>query len=68
MFLTKVAIAKHLGVSRGAVYALIKNDPTFPEPVLITPSCPRWLDAAIDAWALARSEAVNQKPKGDRAA
>ncbi|HBM7636779.1 TPA: AlpA family phage regulatory protein [Enterobacter asburiae] len=67
MFLNKTEVAKHIGLCSRSVAHLIKTDPTFPKPVYITPVRPHWLDAAIDAWAQARSDAVNQKPKGGRA-
>lgn len=69
MFLNKRELAAYIGVSRNTVYELISEDPTFPKPVLLTRNSVReqWLDAAIDAWALARMEAVNQKPKRGRA-
>lgn len=68
MFLNKTEIANHIGLCRRSVAHLIKTDPTFPKPVYLTPSRPHWLDAAIDAWAQARSDAVNQHSKGGRAA
>ena len=60
MFLNKVEVAQRIGVGRSNVDYIIKTDPTFPKPVQLTPSRPQWLDAAIDAWALARSEAANK--------
>lgn len=68
MFLNKTEVAKHIGLCSRSVAHLIKTDPTFPKPVYITPVRPHWLDVAIDAWALARSEAVNRKQdRGDAA-
>ncbi|WP_391487049.1 helix-turn-helix transcriptional regulator [Leclercia tamurae] len=67
MFLNKSELAAYIGVGRNNVYHILNTDPTFPKPVYITPSRPQWLDAAIDAWALARSNEA-QKQKGGRAA
>lgn len=68
MFLNKIEIARRIGVGKNNIAYIVKNDPTFPKPVYLTPSRPQWLDVAIDAWALARSEAVNRKQdRGDAA-
>lgn len=68
VFLNKTEVAQRIGVGRTNVDYIIKTDPTFPKPVQLTPSRPHWLDVAIDAWALARSEMVNQKQERGRAA
>lgn len=68
MFLNKSELAAYIGVGRNNVYHILNTDPTFPKPVYIMPCRPQWLDTAIDAWAQARSDAVNQKPNGGRAA
>ncbi|MFG0648075.1 AlpA family phage regulatory protein [Leclercia adecarboxylata] len=67
MFLNKSALAAYIGVGRNTVYDLITTDPTFPKPVVLAGEREQWLDAAIDAWAQARSDEA-QKTKGGRAA
>ncbi|CAB5528235.1 Predicted transcriptional regulator [Citrobacter werkmanii] len=68
MFLNKNEVAHRIGVCRTNVDYIIKTDPTFPKPVQLTPSRPQWLDTAIDAWALERSNAAQKNSRKGRAA
>ena len=48
--LKPVEVAARLGVTRGTVYKILKTDPSFPKPIHVTPSSPRWRPADLDTW------------------
>lgn len=68
MFLNQIEVGRRIGVGKNSIGYIVKNDPTFPKPVYLTPSRPHWLDTAIDDWARARSDAAQQNPRRGRAA
>jgi predicted DNA-binding transcriptional regulator AlpA len=46
-------IAEMLGVSRQRIHAIIKTDPTFPEPEAVLSAGKIWLRSSIDGWRAA---------------
>ena len=36
----------------------LKNDPTFPKPIRLTPGCVRWKLSDLEAWEAAQSKAA----------
>ncbi|ECC3678853.1 AlpA family phage regulatory protein [Salmonella enterica subsp. enterica] len=68
MFLNQIEVGRRIGVGKNSIGYIVKNDPTFPKPVYLTPSRPQWLDTAIDTWALERSNAAQKNSRKGRAA
>ncbi|AUZ67089.1 MULTISPECIES: helix-turn-helix transcriptional regulator [Citrobacter] len=64
MFLNAKQAAEHIGIGRTLFYKILGSDPTFPKPVQLASSRRLWDPARLNAWALARSEAVNPPNRG----
>lgn len=47
-------IAEMLGVTRQRVHAIVKTDPTFPEPVAVLSAGKVWLRPDVEKWAEGR--------------
>lgn len=54
----QVAAACNIGIS--TVWNLVKEDPTFPKPIYLSPRVVRWTNAEIIAWVKARAAARNE--------
>jgi predicted DNA-binding transcriptional regulator AlpA len=48
--LRKRELARRLSVNPWTVDRLRKSDPSFPQPIWLTPTTPVWLAAEVDAW------------------
>ena len=59
-YLGKLAVSKHLGVSRTTVDLWRKEDPTFPKPIVFSRFVLRWDINDIEAWAHAKKIASNE--------
>lgn len=46
--------AKKLGMARGTLWRLAKEDPDFPKPVKISPKITGWIEAEIDQYIAAK--------------
>lgn len=46
--------ADHIGVHRSTIYTLVRDDPTFPQPVRVRPRCPRLVLCELDRWVQMR--------------
>ena len=44
-------VQRFLRIKRTAIHRLLKNDPTFPRPVQITPKAIGWKRQELEAWA-----------------
>lgn len=49
--MTSGDVARLLGISRQGVAYLLKKDPSFPEPLLVTPVGRLWARVEIERWA-----------------
>ncbi len=54
----QVAAACNIGIS--TVWNLVKEDPTFPKPIYLSPRVVRWPNSEIIAWVKARADARNE--------
>lgn len=59
-FLTKLDVAKRLGISRATVDIWRKADPTFPKPVVLSAFILRWDIEEVDAWAIAKKPSADE--------
>lgn len=44
------AVATHLGVTRWTINHWMRTDPTFPQPIRLTPKTPRWRPEDVESW------------------
>lgn len=51
-------VGEALGLGRGVIYRLMKDDETFPRPVYIRPNVPRFKESEVLAWLEARTKAA----------
>lgn len=58
MFLTDKQIASRYDVSRPTVWRWLKVDPSFPQPVRLSPGCVRWRLEDIERWESAKAGAA----------
>jgi predicted DNA-binding transcriptional regulator AlpA len=56
MFLSDLQLADRYGVSRVTIWRWRKSDPTFPQPVLLSPGCSRWRLDLIEAWERSKAQ------------
>lgn len=54
-FLSDTQIAARYGVHRSTPWRWSKTDPTFPQPVILTPGCTRWKLSELEAWEAAKA-------------
>lgn len=57
----QVAAACNIGIS--TVWNLVKDDPTFPKPIYLSPRVARWPNEEIVAWVKSRAAARNNLAK-----
>ena len=50
-------VAERLGLSRPTIYKILARDPTFPKPIHVTPTAPRFRAEDIEAWLEKRTAA-----------
>ena len=53
-YLSDSQVAARYGVHRSTPWRWAKADPSFPEPVTLTPGCTRWKLADLEAWEAAK--------------
>ena len=54
-YLSDSQIGARYGVHRSAPWRWPKTDPTFPQPVTLTPGCTRWRLSELEAWEAAKA-------------
>ena len=54
-FLKPANAGKKFDRGRSWVWAKIKNDPDFPQPVYLDPNVPLLIEQELDAWAASRA-------------
>lgn len=59
-YLSPAAVAAKLCLHRATLYKLRDTDPTFPKPIFIMPSKPRFVGSEIEAWAQSKREAHDE--------
>ena len=57
MFLTDKQVADRYGITRTTVWRWRKTDPTFPQPVTLSPGCVRFRKVDLEVWEQAKSGA-----------
>jgi prophage regulatory protein len=55
-FLSDLNLADRYNVHRTTVWRWAKSDPTFPQPIVLSPGCTRWRLSDIEAWEQRRAE------------
>lgn len=58
MFLSDKQIAERFGISRVTVWRWRKADPTFPQPITLSPGCVRFRLADVEKWEAAKAGAA----------
>lgn len=56
VFLSKIEVAKRLGVSKTFINTLQKLDPSFPKPSRFSARVLRWKAADVDWWAESKQD------------
>ncbi|MYE02961.1 MAG: AlpA family phage regulatory protein [Alphaproteobacteria bacterium] len=56
--LTIAQVGEALGLGRGVIYRLLKDDDSFPRPLYIRPNVPRFNEDEIREWLEARAQAA----------
>lgn len=51
-------LAVRYSVHRSTLWRWAKTDPTFPQPVKLSPGCTRWKLSEIEAWDASKSNAA----------
>lgn len=49
-------VASRYGVHRSTLYRWLRDDPTFPRPVMLSGGCVRWRIAELEAWEKAKAK------------
>lgn len=57
-YLSDTQLAARFGVHRSTPWRWAKADPTFPQPVKLSPGCSRWKLSEIEAWENRRATAA----------
>lgn len=55
IYLSDTQLAARYGVHRSTPWRWAKTDPSFPQPVALTPGCTRWKLSDIEAWEASRA-------------
>jgi predicted DNA-binding transcriptional regulator AlpA len=56
VFLTDNQVAERYGVNRVTIWRWRRNDPTFPDPINLSPGCSRFRLSDIEAWEMSKAE------------
>lgn len=56
IYVSDQQIARRFGVHRSTPWRWCKTDPTFPQPIVLSPGCTRWRLSDIEAWEQRRAE------------
>lgn len=54
-YLADKQLAERYGVNRVTVWRWRKTDPTFPQPISLSPGCVRWRLADVEAWEASKA-------------
>ncbi len=54
LWLSDLMLAARYGVHRSWVWRRLKEDPTFPKPVKLSPGMTRWRSCDVEAWEQAQ--------------
>lgn len=54
-YLSDTHIAERYGVHRSWPWRRAKLDPSFPQPVTLTPGCTRWKLSALESWEASKN-------------
>jgi len=57
-YISDTQLAARYGVHRSTPWRWAKTDPTFPQPVKLSPQCSRWKLSEIEAWENCRATAA----------
>lgn len=56
-YVTDTQLAARYGVHRTTPWRWVKTDPSFPQPVKLSPQCSRWKLSEVEAWEQTRAVA-----------
>ncbi|TPE47166.1 AlpA family phage regulatory protein [Amaricoccus solimangrovi] len=60
-YLADVQPAARYGVHRSTPWRWTKTDPTFPQPIILSPGCTRWKLSDIEAWEEQKAAPVGRE-------
>ena len=49
-YISSLQLAARFGISRSTLWRWAKTEPSFPQPVALSPGCTRWRVSEIEAW------------------
>lgn len=55
LYLQDRQVGERYGISRTAIWRWLKNDPSFPKPVPLSPGCSRWRVDDLEKWERAKA-------------
>lgn len=55
-YLSDIQLAARYGVHRSTPWRWVQADPTFPQPIKLSPGCTRWKLSEIEAWDALKSQ------------
>lgn len=58
-FLSDRQTGERYGVSRITIWRWRRSDPSFPQPITLSPGCVRWRLSDLEAWETAKAAASN---------
>ena len=58
LMMTVEEVAREISVSRTTIYKLRERDPSFPEPLYVTPKAVRWRRSDILAWLESKAAGI----------
>jgi len=61
--LRKPAVEEILGISTSTLYRVLKNDPTFPRPILISERASGFRESELQAWIESKKSQEVKQPK-----
>ncbi|OOY07356.1 hypothetical protein BMI89_17950 [Thioclava sp. F36-7] len=64
MFLNDKEVGARYGVTRLTIWRWARVDPTFPQPVKLSPQCSRWRIADLEEWEAAKATAASNTVDG----
>jgi predicted DNA-binding transcriptional regulator AlpA len=56
MYCSDQQLADRYGVSRVTIWRWRKSDPSFPQPISLSPGCVRWRLDQIEQWEAAKAK------------
>ena len=55
-YISDTQLAARYSVHRATIWRWVKADPSFPQPVILSPGCTRWRLSQVCAWEAAKDE------------